>query len=104
MGNYHGIFSFKAFSHARVIASVPSFLDKALNVRYMPYSMKEFSFMQNHRHPGFDRDGNVTKGLRYWFGVVFRLGGPSSSGALLRWGVLFALAAAFLAKKNKLGL
>lgn len=104
MGNYHGIYSFRAFSHARVIASVPGFLDKALNVRYMPYSMKELGLMQNRRHPGFDRDGNVVKGLRYWLGVVFRLGGPSLSGTLFRWAVLAVLTMLLVKKKATLGL
>lgn len=106
-GNYHGYYSFKAFSHQRVIAQVPKWADKVLRVRYMPYSWNELSryHKMNGHKPNFDRDGNVTKGLKYWFGFVFGLGGKSTSGSAVRWGILFALIATYLRlKRNSLGL
>ena len=91
-GNYHGYYSFKAFSHQRVIAQVPKWAEMVLRVRYMPYSAKE---LDRHRilsglSPNFDRDGNVTKGLKYWLGYICGLGGSSAGSTALRWGILFA--------------
>ncbi|GAO18085.1 uncharacterized protein UV8b_07330 [Ustilaginoidea virens] len=67
-GSYHGYYSFKAFSHQRVIAQVPKWAEMVLRVRYMPYSFSELDRyrMLNAPAPNFDRDGNVTTGLRSW--------------------------------------
>ncbi|KAF5127660.1 Beta-apo-4'-carotenal oxygenase [Metarhizium anisopliae] len=106
-GSYHGYYSFKAFSHQRVITQVPKWAEKVLRVRYMPYSWDELSRyrMMNGQKPNFDREGNVTQGLKYWLGFLFGLGGKSTSSAALRWGIIFALIAMFFRlKRNSLGL
>lgn len=102
-GNYHGYYSFKAFSHQRIIAQVPSWADKLLRVRYMPYSFSELDRyrMLNGLSPNFGRDGNVIAGLKYWLGFMGGMGGKSTAGAAARWGVLFALISAFLGLKGK---
>ncbi|KAH7326026.1 Aldehyde/histidinol dehydrogenase [Stachybotrys elegans] len=95
MGNYHGYYSFKAFSHQRTVCNVPYWADRLLNVRYMPYSMPELRRFQrmSHKRPNFDRNGKVIKGLGYWIRVVLGLGGKSATGSLMRWVVVFAAAA-----------
>ncbi|CAH0053105.1 unnamed protein product [Clonostachys solani] len=105
-GSYHGYYSFKAFSHQRAIAQVPAWVDAFLRVRYMPYSnseLKRFKGMTTAK-PNFDRDGNVTKGLGYWIGFVFGLGGSSAKSAVLRWGLLITLAISLGLKRSSLGL
>lgn len=94
-GNYHGHFSFKAFSHDRIICKVPKWAEIALKVRYMPYSMKELSRTQamTSLKPNFDRNGNVKKGLFYWIGWLFTLGSKSTKGSILRWATLIAVVA-----------
>ncbi|KAG6035064.1 hypothetical protein E4U41_006257 [Claviceps citrina] len=104
-GSYHGYYSFKAFSHQRVIARVPSWADRLLRVRYMPYSFSELDRYRrlNGQSPNFDRDGNpTTAGLKHWLGFVLRLGGRrgSAGAAAARWAVLVALIAMFLRLKN----
>ncbi|KAG6000609.1 hypothetical protein E4U21_005282 [Claviceps maximensis] len=82
-GNYHGYYSFKAFSHQRVIAQVPTWAEKLLRVRYMPYSFSELDRYRtlNCHSPNFDRDGNAIVGLKYWFGYMCRRGaGVNSAG------------------------
>ena len=107
MGNYHGYYSFKAFSHPRVIANVPKWAEAVLRVRYMPYSTSEVARYQKMTglKPNFDRNGNVSRGLKYWLGFVVGLGGKSASSAAIRWGVVFALVATFVGlKRDSLGL
>lgn len=106
MGSYHGYYSFKAFSHQRVIAQVPNWAEKVLRVRYMPYSMSELERFKklSAPKPNFDRNGNVVKGLKYWLGVIFSLGGKSATGAALRWGILVAIFAVLGLKRSSLGL
>ena len=104
-GNYHGYFSFKAFSHQRSIASVPRWVEALIKVRYMPYNVSELKRSQRmlSLKPNFDRNGHATKGLKYWIGFLFSLGGKSAQGGLLRWGVLIAFAAIVGLKKGYLG-
>lgn len=85
-GNYHGYYSFKAFSHQRIIAQVPSWADKLLRVRYMPYSFSELDRYRtlNGLSPNFGRDGNVIAGLKYWLGFMGGMGGKSTAGAAAR--------------------
>ncbi|OAA33832.1 aldehyde dehydrogenase 3B1 [Moelleriella libera RCEF 2490] len=82
-GNYHGYYSFKAFSHQRVITQVPSWAEMVLRVRYMPYSYSELGRFRilNGYKPNFDRSGNVNSGLGYWLSFVFGLGGQSNTTA-----------------------
>ncbi|KAF4591814.1 aldehyde dehydrogenase 3B1 [Ophiocordyceps camponoti-floridani] len=94
MGNYHGYYSFRAFSHQRVICNVPSWSDRILRVRYMPYSAPE---LRRYRKmllpkPNFDREGNVVRDLSYWLGLVLALGGRGMKSIAVRWGVLIAVA------------
>lgn len=103
-GSYHGYYSFRAFSHQRVIAQVPKWAEKVLRVRYMPYSWNEldrYHKMTAHK-PNFDRSGNPIKGLAYWTGFIFRLGGKGASGASLRWAILVAVVGAVLKVKSRL--
>lgn len=106
MGSYHGYYSFKAFSHQRVIAQVPGWAEKILRVRYMPYSWRELDRMRKMSapKPNFDRDGNAVRGLRYWLGLVVGLGAGSASSAAPRWAVLVALVALLGLKRSSLGL
>lgn len=101
-GNYHGIYSFKTFSHHRTIAHIPKWMDKLLRVRYMPYRAKDLKqyTMMSGKKPNFDRDGNVTKGLGYWLGLIFGLGSKGAKGAVLRWGVLIAMAISVRLNRN----
>lgn len=71
----------------------------------MPYSMKELARFQRMTaaKPNFDRNGRVTNGLGYWFGLIFGLGGKSAQGAILRWGLLLVLTSVFGLKKKLLG-
>lgn len=98
MGSYHGYYSFRAFSHQRIIARVSGWLERTLHMRYMPYSFKELDRYRilSLPKPNFDQDGNPITGLRYWLGIVLSLGGKSSHGksshgTALRWGLLFSI-------------
>jgi len=105
-GNYHGKYSFKAFSHERTIAKVPAWVDKLLRVRYMPYQrsdLERFRKMQAGS-VNFDRQGNVTRGLGYWIALVLGLGGSSAKGAAVRWGILLAVAVSLGVRRKTLGL
>jgi beta-apo-4'-carotenal oxygenase len=91
-GAYHGQTGFDCFTHRRTLVEVPSWMEKLLRVRYLPYSASElrrFTKM-NAVTPDFDRDGQPIRGLRYWVYMLFGLGGPSVKGALIRWMVLLA--------------
>ncbi|WAO89546.1 Aldehyde dehydrogenase [Fusarium falciforme] len=101
MGHYHGFYSFKTFSHQRVIAQVPYWADFLLRVRYMPYSWPHLNrFNAFTPKPNFDRNGNKTKGLKYILALTFGLGSNKTKGALLRWAILVALAAILEVKKG----
>ena len=105
MGNYHGFYSFKAFSHQRTIAKVPAWADALLRVRYMPYEPKELAFfLKMAPKPSFDRNGNTIKGVTYWLGMLFRLGGGSVKGGAFRWGLLFAVLSYMGVKKEHVGM
>lgn len=104
-GSYHGYYSFKSFSHQRTIAQVPSWMDKLLRVRYMPYSasdLKRFSRMSVKR-PNFDRSGDLTRGLGYWLRIVLGLGGQGAKGAVTRWGILIAVVWSVLLRSKSVG-
>lgn len=91
-GAYRGKHSFACFSHHRTIAQTPTWMDKLLRVRYMPYlesELKQFRWL-NGVKPDFDRNGQTIRGVRYWMWMIFGLGGPSVKGALLRWLVVLA--------------
>jgi beta-apo-4'-carotenal oxygenase len=94
-GAYHGKASYDTFTHRRTIVEVPSWMEKLLRARYVPYDTAAVARLEwmNSMKPNFDRNGNEIKGLRYWSWVILGLGGPSAKGALLRW--LVALAASY---------
>ncbi|KAK1728791.1 hypothetical protein CaCOL14_005370 [Colletotrichum acutatum] len=86
-GNYRGRASFDAFTHRRSVAQTPSWLEKFIRVRYMPYSPKELKRLQGMTNdkPDFDRNGLQVRGLGYWVKFVLGLGAKGATGALLRW-------------------
>jgi len=51
--------------------------------------------------PNFDREGREVKGISYWLGFLFRLGGDGFKSALARW-ALVAMTA-FGAKRYQQG-
>ncbi|KAJ4265431.1 Hexadecenal dehydrogenase [Fusarium torreyae] len=104
MGNYHGIYSIKTFSHQRIIAEVPYWADFLFRVRYMPYQWPHMNRIKAvaDAKPNFDRDGNKNKGITYFLALVLGLGSKKSKGALLRWAFLVVAAAILEAKKGVL--
>lgn len=104
MGNYHGIYSIRTFSHQRTIAEVPYWADFLFRVRYMPYQWPVMNRMKAvaDAKPNFDRNGNKSKGITYFLALVLGLGSKKSKGALLRWAVLVVAAAILEAKKGVL--
>jgi beta-apo-4'-carotenal oxygenase len=105
-GNYHGYYSFKAFSHQRAIARTPYWAEKLLRVRYMPYVQSELDRFHatSEAKPDFDRNGQVVKGLGYWLGLIFGLGGKTTTRAAFRWAVLAMIATFLGLKRSSLGL
>ncbi|TRX97252.1 hypothetical protein FHL15_002046 [Xylaria flabelliformis] len=96
-GAYHGRASFDCFTHRRTVVTTPSWMDKLLRVRYLPYSakdLKQFLWM-NSVTPDFDRNGRQLRGLGYWLWMVFGLGGPTAKGAFLRWLAVLAVGYAY---------
>ncbi|SPN99539.1 probable Beta-apo-4'-carotenal oxygenase [Cephalotrichum gorgonifer] len=95
-GSYRGKASFDTFSHRRTVARNPGWADVLLKVRYMPYN---FSLVESTpgRPPytglAFDREGTPIRGVKYWLGLLARLGGKGPKGALTRW--ILVLATAF---------
>ncbi len=67
-GNYRGKASFDCFTHFRTVAETPSWVERFLRVRYMPYQWSELKLLQRftHKKPNFNRNGAVVKGLGYW--------------------------------------
>jgi beta-apo-4'-carotenal oxygenase len=104
MGNYHGIYSIRTFSHQRTIAEVPYWADFLFRVRYMPYEWPTMNRLKAiaDAKPNFDRNGNKSKGIAYFLGLVLGLGSKKSKGALLRWALLVVAAAVLEAKKGTL--
>jgi beta-apo-4'-carotenal oxygenase len=105
-GNYHGYYSFKAFSHQRAIAKTPYWAEKLLRVRYMPYVQSELDRFHatTDAKPDFDRNGQVIKGLGYWVGLIFGLGGKTTTRSAFRWAVLIVIATFLGLKRSSLGL
>jgi beta-apo-4'-carotenal oxygenase len=95
-GAYRGKASFDTFTHRRSVTTTPGWVEKLLEVRYPPYAGKLSRFrMTSELRPNFDRQGNEIKGVQYWLGFVFRMGGESKTEVLVRWAItaLVALAA-----------
>ena len=91
-GAYRGKASFDCFTHFRTVAETPSWAEKLLAVRYMPFDLSRYQLMNRltSKTPNFDRNGKLVKGLGYWISFVLCLGGRGTKGAFLRWMVLFA--------------
>lgn len=95
-GSYRGKASFDAFTHKRSVTTTPTWIEKMIRPRYMPYDMKKYAQMTlTNAKPNFDRSGHVVSGgLGYWIKFVVGLGGAGAKGAFLRWlMVIVALAA-----------
>jgi beta-apo-4'-carotenal oxygenase len=102
-GSYRGKASFDCFTHARTVAEPPAWMDKFMRVRYMPYDWSALAQMNwlTASKPDFDRDGKVVnKGLGYWLGFVFGLGGRGVKGAFLRWILVAAVGYALAARRG----
>ncbi|CAG8621180.1 11938_t:CDS:2 [Ambispora gerdemannii] len=70
MGSYHGKKSFDTFSHERSVLKTPFYIEKALSVRYPPYTdskMQLFKWMVLYKKPNF----SSTSLLRRIFGSFF---------------------------------
>ena len=68
-------------------------MEKLIDIRYPPYAGKLAKFRaMSEMKPDFDRQGKQIKGVKYWLGFVFGLGGKSLTGTLLRWAVLVLVA------------
>ena len=94
-GAYRGKASFDAFTHRRSVATTPGWVEKLLEVRYPPYAGKLSRFRTTSElRPNFDRQGKEIKGVQYWFGFLFRMGGESTKEVLVRWAVTALVAVA----------
>ncbi|RKK17179.1 hypothetical protein BFJ66_g17699, partial [Fusarium oxysporum f. sp. cepae] len=77
IGSYRGRASFEIFTHRRSVASVPTWIDRFLRVRYLPYLRNELTKVRhmNNLKPDFDRDGRrVTYWARLRHGMKILLG------------------------------
>ncbi|MCJ1310036.1 hypothetical protein MMC25_003697 [Agyrium rufum] len=72
-GSYRGRASFDAFTHRRSIVQTPNWMERLLDVRYMPYGngdkLKQFQKMGVLK-ANFDREGNVKSS---WVSAAFLL-------------------------------
>ncbi|KAL8305584.1 hypothetical protein RB601_009434 [Gaeumannomyces tritici] len=86
-GSYRGKASFDTFTHFRIIAKTPSWMESLLRPRYMPYRMAELRrlAMLTAKTPNFDRNGKVIRGLRYWASFLFTLGGGCFKAIVAKW-------------------
>lgn len=93
-GAYRGKASFDTFTHFRTVSETPTWMDRFLRVRYMPYDWSELRFLQRltDKKPNFDRQGTIVKGVGYWMWFFLGLGtqGGGAKGALKRWLVVLA--------------
>ncbi|OAA53181.1 fatty aldehyde dehydrogenase [Niveomyces insectorum RCEF 264] len=81
-GSYRGRASFDAFTHRRTVAEVPSWMERFLRVRYMPYIWRErLGVDLISLKPNFNRNGSVNKDLFYWIRLVLGLGGRCKRGS-----------------------
>ncbi|KAB5554853.1 Aldehyde/histidinol dehydrogenase [Coniochaeta sp. 2T2.1] len=101
-GSYGGKFSFDVFTHQRTVCEVPGWVERFMRVRYMPYSWPDLRTLVklNGGTPNFDRNGKVVKGLGYWTGLLFSLGGGSAKGAFVRWLVVLAGAWVYVSRRG----
>lgn len=102
-GAYRGKASFDVWTHARTVAETPSWMERFIRVRYMPYDWSELRFLQRltAAKPNFDRSGKVTGGgIIYWAGRLLGLGAKGVKGAFLRWLIVLVAWYAVLLKKR----
>ncbi|EXA29734.1 aldehyde dehydrogenase (NAD(P)+) [Fusarium oxysporum f. sp. pisi HDV247] len=77
IGSYRGRASFEIFTHRRSVASVPTWIDRFLRARYLPYLPNELTKVRhmNNLKPDFDRDGRrVTHSAMLGHGIKVLLG------------------------------
>ncbi|KAH8596477.1 Aldehyde/histidinol dehydrogenase [Bisporella sp. PMI_857] len=92
-GAYRGRASFETFTHRRSVTKTPGWMEKLLDVRYPPYNGKLAKVRKTSElKPNFDRSGKQIKGIKYWLGLIFALGGESSTGTFVRWAFTALLA------------
>lgn len=91
-GAYRGKASFDSFTHFRIVAKTPSWMESLLRPRYMPYRMSELRRLAllTTKSPNFDRNGKEIRGLAYWASFVLTLGGGCFRGVVARWLALAA--------------
>ncbi|KAL0469871.1 aldehyde dehydrogenase [Neurospora intermedia] len=92
-GAYRGKASFDNFTHFRTVSETPTWMDRFLRVRYMPYDWSELRLLQRwtNKKPNFDRQGTVAKGSEYWMWYFLGLGTKGGvKGALMKWLVVVA--------------
>lgn len=68
-GNYHGVYSFDAFTHSRTIFKQPFWNDFMLNIRYAPFTdyKTRIATFGTEMKPSFDRNGNPVWKTQYIF-------------------------------------
>ncbi|KAL8392562.1 hypothetical protein RB595_002668 [Gaeumannomyces hyphopodioides] len=93
-GSYRGKASFDTFTHFRIVAKTPSWMESLLRPRYMPYRMSELRrlAMLTAKRPNFDRNGKVIRGLAYWVSFVLTLGGGGFKVVVVKWLALAVVA------------
>ncbi|MCV5132819.1 hypothetical protein OFL98_29455, partial [Escherichia coli] len=66
-GAYRGKASFDNFTHFRTVSETPTWMDRFLRVRYMPYDWSELRLLERwtNQKPTCDRQGTVAKGSEY---------------------------------------
>jgi beta-apo-4'-carotenal oxygenase len=89
-GAYRGKASFDCFTHFRTISETPTWSERLIAVRYMPFDMGKLKIVGRltNGKPNFDRNGKVVKGFGYWAAMFCGLGSKSAKGALVRWMVV----------------
>ncbi|KAL2171571.1 hypothetical protein VTG60DRAFT_2404 [Thermothelomyces hinnuleus] len=99
-GAYRGKASFDAFTHFRTVSETPSWAEKLIAIRYMPFDLSKLKLFNRltTKKPNFDRNGKVVKGFGYWAATLCGLGSKSAKGAFMRW--LVVLAARYLYVKR----
>ncbi|KAL2178281.1 Aldehyde/histidinol dehydrogenase [Thermothelomyces heterothallicus CBS 202.75] len=99
-GAYRGKASFDAFTHFRTVSETPSWAEKLIAIRYMPFNLSKLKLFNRltTKKPNFDRNGKVVKGFGYWTAMLCGLGSKSAKGAFMRW--LVVLAARYLYVKR----
>lgn len=82
------------------MTTTPGWVESLLAVRYPPYIGKTERFRATSTlKPNFDRNGQEIKGVQYWLGLVFTLGGAGKKSGFFFWGAV--LVAAWIGKQKR---